>query len=85
MISYLPERTYFDNTQKVSEIFDYFECFYKDFDRQLAEKLLKDLDLDINSRLSKMSKGMREKIQLVLVMSRKAKLYISSFTSSSKR
>ena len=76
LISYLPERTYLQQDYKISEVFTIFEEFYKDFDRQKAEKLLKDLDLDINARLSKMSKGMKEKVQLILVMSRKAKLYI---------
>ena len=55
---------------------NYFEDFYTDFDSNKAKKLLKDLDLDINQELSKMSKGMQEKVQLVLVMSRKADLYI---------
>ena len=76
MISYLPERTYLDSSKTVSQVFDFFCDFYADFDRERAEKLLKDLDLDVNARLSKMSKGMKEKIQLVLVMSRRAKLYI---------
>lgn len=76
MISYLPERTYLDNTKTISQVFDFFQDFYADFDRCKAEKLLKELDLDINSRLSKMSKGMKEKVQIVLVMSRNAKLYI---------
>lgn len=76
IVSYLPERTYLDNSKTVKEIFDFFEDFYKSFDRTKAENLLKDLDLDINANLSKMSKGMKEKIQLILVMSRKAKLYI---------
>lgn len=76
MISYLPERTYFESSQKVSEIIDFFAEFYDDFDKDKACRLLKDLDLDINDSMSKMSKGMKEKIQLVLVMSRNAKLYI---------
>ena len=76
IISYLPERTYLNKQMKVSEVISYFEDFYDDFDRKKAEKLLKDLDLDINQNLSKMSKGMQEKVQLVLVMSRKADLYI---------
>lgn len=76
IVSYLPERTYLDSSQTVAQTFDFFEEFYADFDRQKAEALLKDLDLDINSSLSKMSKGMKEKIQLILVMSRRAKLYI---------
>ena len=76
IISYLPERTYLNKQMKVSEVISYFEDFYVDFDRKKAEKLLKDLDLDINQNLSKMSKGMQEKVQLVLVMSREADLYI---------
>lgn len=75
-ISYLPERTYLDKSMKVSEIITYFETFYKDFSIKKATKLLKDLDLDINSKVSKMSKGMQEKLQLILVMSRDADLYI---------
>ena len=75
-ISYLPERTYLNKQMKVSEVLDFFKDFYEDFDYEKAEKLLKDLDLDINMKLSKMSKGMQEKVQLVLVMSRNADLYI---------
>ncbi len=76
IISYLPERTYLNKQMKVSETIDYFKDFYDDFDSEKAIKLLKDLDLDINQKLSKMSKGMQEKVQLVLVMSRNANLYI---------
>ena len=75
-ISYLPERTYLNKQMKVSEVINYFEDFYTDFDTKKAKKLLKDLDLDINQKLSKMSKGMQEKVQLVLVMSRNADLYV---------
>ena len=76
VISYLPERTYLNKQMKVSEVLDYFEDFYDNFNIDKAKKLLKDLDLDINQKLSKMSKGMQEKVQLVLVMSRNADLYI---------
>jgi len=76
IISYLPERTYLDKSMTVSQIIKYFEDFYDNFDSKKAKKLIKDLDLDINQKLSKMSKGMQEKVQLVLVMSRKAELYI---------
>ena len=76
IISYLPERTYLNKQMKVSEVIAYFKDFYDDFDENKAKKLLKDLDLDINGTLSKMSKGMQEKVQLVLVMSRNADLYI---------
>ena len=76
VISYLPERTYLNKQMKVSEVIDYFKDFYDDFDTDRAIKLLKDLNLDIDQRLTKMSKGMQEKVQLVLVMSRNADLYI---------
>ena len=75
-ISYLPERTYLNKQMKVKEVLSYFEDFYDNFDAQKARKLLKDLDLDESQSLSKMSKGMQEKVQLVLVMSRNADLYI---------
>ena len=76
IISYLPERTYLNKQMKVSEVIEFFNDFYEDFDKEKAKRLLEDLDLDINQRLTKMSKGMQEKVQLVLVMSRNADLYI---------
>ena len=76
VISYLPERTYLNKQMKVSEVINYFEDFYDNFDKEKAEKLLKNLDLDVEQKLNKMSKGMQEKVQLVLVMSRSADLYI---------
>lgn len=76
IISYLPERTYLDKSMTVDKVIEYFEDFYDNFDSKKARKLLKDLDLDTTQKLSKMSKGMQEKVQLVLVMSRKADLYI---------
>ena len=76
IISYLPERTYLDKSMKISQIITFFDEFYDNFNKEKAIKLLKDLDLDINSKVSKMSKGMQEKLQLILVMSREAKLYI---------
>ncbi len=60
----------------IAEVFKYFEEFYDNFDIQRAEKLLKDLNLNIDTHISKMSKGMQEKLQLILVMSRDAELYI---------
>ena len=75
-ISYLPERTYLDKSMKVSEVINYFSEFYKDFDKERAYRLLKDLKLDSEKRIIKMSKGMQEKLQLILVMSRDADLYI---------
>ena len=76
IIAYLPERTYLDRDMTIKEAIKYFEEFYKNFDVEKAEKLLKDLNLDINTKISKMSKGMQEKLQLILVMSRNAKLYV---------
>ena len=76
IISYLPEKTYIDREMKVKDAIKYFEEFYDNFDSEKAKKLLKDLDLDENSKISKMSKGMQEKLQLILVMSRNAELYI---------
>ncbi len=76
VISFLPERTYLDSELKIYEALDYFKTFYSDFDKEKALKLLNDLNLNPNMRLSKMSKGMKEKVQLALVMSRNAKLYI---------
>ena len=76
IISYLPERTYLDKTLTIDKVLEYFSDFYDDFDSDKARKLLKDLELDTTEKLSKMSKGMQEKVQLVLVMSRKADLYI---------
>ena len=76
IISYLPERTYLDKSMKVSQIITFFDKFYDNFNKEKAIRLLKDLDLDINLKISKMSKGMQEKLQLILVMSREAELYI---------
>ena len=67
IISYLPERTYLDKSMTVEMVLKYFEDFYDNFDSKKARKLLKDLDLDTTQKLSKMSKGMQEKVQLVLV------------------
>ena len=76
IIAYLPERTYLDKSMTVKKVLEFFESLYENFDMDKAKKLLEDLGLDINQKLSKMSKGMQEKVQLVLVMSRKADLYI---------
>ena len=76
IISYLPERTYLSMHKKVKDIIEYFSDFYEDFDSDKAYKLLDNLKIKADDKLSVMSKGMKEKVQLVLVMSRKAKLYI---------
>lgn len=76
IIAYLPERTYLDKNMTITEVLKYFTEFYDNFNEEKARKLLKDLNLDENKKLSKMSKGMQEKLQLILVMSREAELYI---------
>lgn len=76
IIAYLPERTYLDKEMTIKQSIIYFEEFYSNFNSEKAKKLLKDLNLDINTKISKMSKGMQEKLQLILVMSRTAELYI---------
>ena len=76
IISYLPERTYLDDTMKIRDIIGFFADFYTDFVTDRAYTMLKDLGIEPNVRLKTLSKGSREKVQLVLVMSRDAKLYI---------
>lgn len=76
VVSYLPERPYFAPGMKVSETLRYFEDFYADFDRRLAEDMLMRLSVPIASPMSTLSKGTKEKVQLVLVMARHAALYL---------
>ncbi|MCI9177460.1 MAG: ABC transporter ATP-binding protein [Clostridia bacterium] len=76
VIAYLPERTYLDKNMTVKQAINYFEEFYDNFDKQKAIELLKDLNLETDKKIAKMSKGMQEKLQLILVMSRQAQLYI---------
>lgn len=76
IISYLPERNYLNVHEKVKDIIDYFSDFYDDFDKDKVYKLLNNLNIQAEDKLATMSKGMREKVQLSLVMSRRAKLYI---------
>ena len=76
MISYLPERTYFSSQQRVFELVDFFADFYEDFDKDRANSLLEALSIDKKARLKTLSKGTKEKVQLVLVMSRRARLYL---------
>lgn len=76
VISYLPERTYFEKKMKVSELLSFFQDFYADFSRERAEEMLQNLQIDSNASLKTLSKGTKEKVQLILVMSRNAQLYI---------
>ncbi|MGN9091291.1 ABC transporter ATP-binding protein [Lachnospiraceae bacterium LCP25S3_F11] len=76
IVSYLPERSYLDNSLKIYQIVDLFQDFYEDFDVNKAYNMLKDLKINPEDRLKSMSKGTKEKVQLILVMSREAKLYM---------
>ena len=75
IVSYLPERTYLPDWMKVSQPIQFFSDFYGDFDTERAYDMLKRLNLDQNRRLKSLSKGTKEKVQLILVMSRRADLY----------
>ena len=76
IVSYLPERTYLNDWMKVKDIIEFFKDFYADFDEERANAMLKDLSIDTNEKLKTMSKGTKEKVQLILVMSRTADIYI---------
>ena len=75
IVSYLPERTYLDESMRISEVIAYFKDFYADFDEKKAEQMLNKVHLDPSARIKTLSKGNKEKVQLILVMSRRAKLY----------
>lgn len=76
IVSYLPERTYLNSWMKVSNIIDFFADFYENFDKNKAYEMLKRLNINPKDQLKTMSKGTKEKVQLILVMSRKADLYL---------
>jgi ABC-2 type transport system ATP-binding protein len=76
VVSYLPEKTYLADWMKAEDAIRLFADFYRDFDRKKAEELLRRFQLEPKMKLKTMSKGMQEKMQLILVMSRAAKLYI---------
>ena len=76
IVSYLPERTYLNSWMRISDILNYFEDFYSGFDKATALKMLASLGVNETAKLRTLSKGTREKVQLVLVMSRKAKVYL---------
>ena len=75
-ISYLPDHSYLNMNQRVKEIIAFFQDFYEDFDSERAYDMLQKLNINPNDSLKSMSKGTKEKVQLILVMSRKAELYI---------
>ncbi len=76
IVSYLPERTYFNPASKVSDCLDLFSEFYADFDRKRAEDMLRSLQIPFDRKIKTLSKGTQEKVQLVMVMARRAKLYL---------
>lgn len=75
-VSYLPDRTYLSGNKKVTQILDFFCDFYADFSRERAVGMLQSLGVDPDARMGTLSKGTKEKVQLILVMSREADLYI---------
>lgn len=76
VISYLPDRMYFADWMKTSDLVDFFGDFYADFDRKKAAEMFAALNIGPMERIKTMSKGTKEKVQLVLVMSRQAQLYL---------
>ncbi|MCI6277670.1 MAG: ABC transporter ATP-binding protein [Clostridium sp.] len=75
IVSYLPERTYLNDWMKVSDIIKFFSDFYEDFNQEKAYDMLGKLKINANDKLKTMSKGTKEKVQLILVMSREADIY----------
>ena len=76
VVSYLPDRMYFANWMRAVDLFDLFRDFYADFDYEKALSMCRSLGVEPRDRLKSMSKGTKEKVQLVLVMARAAKLYL---------
>jgi len=76
IVSYLPDRTYLNNWMKVRELVTFFEDFYENFNRQKALDMLHSLGIDLDAKLQTLSKGNKEKVQLILVMAREARLYL---------
>lgn len=75
-VAYLPERTYLNNWMRVQDMMDFFGDFYSNFDKAKAFEMLRRLNINVRDRLKTMSKGTKEKVQLILVMSRNADLYL---------
>ena len=76
VVSYLPDRGYLNDWMRVSDLIDFFADFYTDFDRVKANDMLKSLQINALDRLKTLSKGTKEKVQLIVTMSRKAKLFL---------
>ena len=75
-VSYLSERSYMTSSRRVSELMDYFNDFYEDFDPKKAMSMLEALHIDGNASMKSLSKGTKEKVQLILTMSRRAQLFL---------
>ena len=75
-VSYLPERTCIPTWMSVKQLLDFYGDFFRDFNRKAAEEILTHLNIRLTQRIKQMSKGTREKVQLIMVMSRAAKLYL---------
>ena len=75
-VSYLPERTAIPTWMSARQLLDFYGDFYQDFRRDAAEEMLQHLNIPLRQRIKQMSKGTREKVQLIMVMSRAAKLYL---------
>ncbi|MGN0990779.1 MAG: ABC transporter ATP-binding protein [Candidatus Ventricola sp.] len=76
LVSYLPERAVLPEWMNVTQILDFYADFYADFNRDAAQEMIGHLEIDPKQRIRQMSKGTREKVQLIMVMSRQAKLYL---------
>ena len=76
IVSYLPERNALSEWMSAKQAMDYYADFFEDFNRDKAKEMIRNLGLDEQARIKTMSKGAREKLQLILVMSREAKLYL---------
>ncbi len=76
VVSYLPERTAIPNWMSVNQLLEFYGDFYPDFRREAAEEMLARLEIQPKQRIRQMSKGTREKVQLIMTMSRKAQLYL---------
>ena len=76
IVSYLPERTYLSEWMKMNDLLKFFSDFYEDFDLEKAEEMIEALNINVDEKIKDMSKGTKEKVQLILVMSRNADVYI---------
>lgn len=76
IVSYLPERTYLSEWMKMKDLLKFFSDFYEDFDLEKAEEMIEALNINVDEEIKDMSKGTKEKVQLILVMSRNADVYI---------